>query len=852
MRQPRDRAHLFLPQADRKLYVPHNSGFEAEAPSAPQSRQVHGEQLLAMVKAAVKEAHHSREKAGYAINGATPGVYLQVESTPESPLNIQDLERRNIEIMAVTNPATAEGGNNPKQIATLFMPDKAVDSFCSRLDTYANDTPKKERESRYEKAFDPVKRVSLAAIKSLWTDNPRHFPNVNQAIWMEVWLHRSDGMEFQRFQEYAKLNEILLGGRRLTFDQRIVLLAKASPEQLSGCLFLLGDLAELRMAPQTAEFVWGMGIDEQRAWAEDLLTRTHTAAPSAPAVCVIDTGVSQRHPLLEHSLSRDDCHTCDPQWGVLDNEGHGTEMAGIALYGDLLQPLETSAEIRLFHRLESVKILPSEGSNHPDLYGALCAMAASSVEVEAPDRTRVYSMAITSPKSNQDGTPSSWSAAIDALAAGRGFDATRDGLLLFESESTARRRLFVLSAGNVPDDDVKREGTNYLKRCDDEIIQDPAQAWNALTVGAYTDKVHLPHKDWADYQTLAKQGDLSPWSCTGIAFDKEWPNKPDLVMEGGNALLNPQGEVDLGCYELGLLSTNYQFQTRLFSATNATSAACALAARMAANIAAANSSLWPETIRALMVHSARWTEQMQRHLPGKAAKRTKAEYLKLLRRYGYGVPDLQRALFSAKDALTLIAQDRLMPYAKGGSGMKMHQLHLYRLPWPRDVLLDLGSQEVELRITLSYFIEPNPGRSGWLHRHRYASSRLRFDLKRSEETEEEFEKRMNQAALSKDEKKQKAGSDSRNWRFGQQSRERGSLHSDVLLCTAAELADCNLLGVVPKSGWWKDQPRRIWGFEATVPYALIVSIETDAQNVDIWTPVSQLLQVPAAELLVEA
>ena len=43
----------------------------------------------------------------------------------------------------------------------------------------------------------------------------------------------------------------------------------------------------------------------------------------------------------------------------------------------------------------------------------------------------------------------------------------------------------------------------------------------------------------------------------------------------------------------------------------------------------------------------------------------------------------------------------------------MGDIQFFELPWPRDVLQGLGEQSVRLRVTLSYFIEPNPGRRGW-------------------------------------------------------------------------------------------------------------------------------------------
>ena len=61
-------------------------------------------------------------------------------------------------------------------------------------------------------------------------------------------------------------------------------------------------------------------------------------------------------------------------------------------------------------------------------------------------------------------------------------------------------------------------------------------------------------------------------------------------------------------------------------------------------------------------------------------------------------------------------------------------MNLHEFPWPRTELEQLGETEVELRVTLSYYIEPNPGERGWLRRHRYASHALRFAVKRELES----------------------------------------------------------------------------------------------------------------------
>jgi hypothetical protein len=86
--------------------------------------------------------------------------------------------------------------------------------------------------------------------------------------------------------------------------------------------------------------------------------------------------------------------------------------------------------------------------------------------------------------------------------------------------------------------------------------------------------------------------------------------------------------------------------------------------------------------------------------------------------------------------------------------------------------------------------------------------------------------------------------------LGEQLRHRGSLHADIWEGTAAELADRGVIGVYPVSGWWKEQPKRdrsVLGAR----YALIVSIQTPAEDVDIWTPVAQQVGVPVQDLAIE-
>lgn len=82
---------------------------------------------------------------------------------------------------------------------------------------------------------------------------------------------------------------------------------------------------------------------------------------------------------------------------------------------------------------------------------------------------------------------------------------------------------------------------------------------------------------------------------------------------------------------------------------------------------------------------------MEAYLPAREY-RQKAHYGLLLRRYGHGVPNLDRARRSARNVLTLIAQDMIQPYGPPASGKGdpiLNEMKLFELPWPRPALESL-------------------------------------------------------------------------------------------------------------------------------------------------------------------
>ena len=816
---------------------------EARGLPVPGDRAGHAAGLRSELEAADAQGIARRTGQPVQVSGVIPGVYVVFESFPGIELAFERLDPRvgklHPELRSVREVFI---GGQPVEQATVFIPDGKLGYFLKRIEQYLS-TAQEDKPHNFE-LIDRIQSIGLASLREMWTDPPSEFPAGGDAVWWEVWLRRRDGQELERAKSFAQQTQLQVGPRTLAFTDRVVVLLQATAEQLTSALDVLDDLAELRRPRVPAELLALEGAVQQADWAHDLQQRTTPASGSSPAACVVDTGVHQAHPLLSESLPLADCHACDPNWQVGDHRGHGTEMAGLALYGDVGAAALSTAPIRLRHGLESVKFLPPTGANPPELYGAVTATAASLVEIQAPQRRRVFSIATTAatatpPQADRPiivGQPSSWSAAIDALAAGQAIEITNDGMVFLDEDEESTRRLFLLSAGNINDFEE-----DFLTRCDLEPVEDPGQAWNAITIGAYTELTMFDPGEpgYEGWTPLAPHGELSPYSRTSVAFNPAWPAKPDVLLEGGNVARSPNGTAFDWPYAYQRLTTKRPIpDPRLFTVTRQTSAATAQAAHLAASILADYPNLWPETVRALIVHSAEWTPAMYSKLDAAALRRPRDA---LRRRYGMGVADLLRATRSAADALTLVAEDVIHPFDGDG---RMREMHLHNLPWPAAVLADLGGAEVRLRITLSYFIEPNPGSRGWARRYSYASHGLRFDVRRATESNDDFRKRINQRALAEEEKRPPShGSDASEWYFGPDYRVAGSIHSDIWRGTAADLAQRGAVAVYPVTGWWKERPSHDHS-ERGARYALVVSIETPGQDVDIWTPVAQEVGIP--------
>lgn len=760
------------------------------------------------------------------------GIYIQFTSAADHELITKSLEdlRKGIRLLNIKEIPV---GENQRQVrATVYVPNGKEGHFISKIQKYQQEETAKG-QPKNAPLVNSIEDVSIALLEGLWTDKPQLIPT-DAAKWCEAWLNvntkeRQEQRQITLF--LATLQNIGIEAKQtnhqtqvVVFPERAVLLINANREQLIELMLQSDLLAEFRAGQEPASFWVNESRIEQQAWVDDLLQRIQILESNVK-VCLLDTGVNNGHQLLQLLIDNDNTLTVDNAWGTNDHAngaGHGTLMAGVVGYGQMEQVLTSVNAVQLTHKLCSVKILPNQGQNPRELWGDITSQGISIAEIQNPNMVLVYCLAVTSKEDTDRGRPSSWSGAVDNLAYGEG----------------GNQRLIIVSAGNVADDELWQ---NYPDSNFRVSVQNPAQAWNALVAGAYTNKIQVTDPNFRNHTPVANEGQLSPFSSTSLVWERKWAVKPDVVLEGGNLLRAPDNRIT-GHKDLELVSTSKQFNTgRHFDTIWATSAAAAQASWFAAKIAYEYPNAWAETVRGLIVHSANWNAAMLSQHNVLHGNRT--SFRNLLRTFGFGVPDLDRALYSQESALTYIAQETIQPFnfKEGSNTPETNEIHFFNLPWASDLLTEMGAIPVKLKVTLSYFIEAAEGRIGFKDKYRYQSHGLRFDVNNVGEAEDVFKKRINIAAREEDEDFQgNSGAD--RWKVGKDNRSNGSIHSDYMEMTAAELSECNHIAVYPVIGWWRER-KHLGKVENQTRYSLIISLETPAQDVELYTTVKSLIEV---------
>lgn len=623
----RDLEHLQLPVWQRPL--PRRRKAAGRQPG--RDRRVHGQQLLTETEEMVNRLQLRRQGAPAGIN---PKFIFKLQLNPKGMLDDEKLAQMGLRLLA----------KDANRAIVVFPDEATLRELRRRIEEYSGLVA---GGHRYHEL------ASIDAISELTAEDrtgqrlaARPLGDGETApLDVELW-HSGDREECR-----ARVREVEV------YLQSLGLVVTDSWIGESVCLVrarLNGEaLAELLNTDYVKE------IDRRPEPAFEMLDvvrldlgQLDVAAPAREdlvGVLVVDSGVMQRHPLLGPALGDaqvfPDALRQRIIGGAEDGDerqgGHGTAVAGIAVYNDVGQCIgerRFEASARLF----SARVTDDENQFDEDelvehqLEGAVEHFLANYatvkvINISLGDETMV----------SADGRYQfRLAAAIDELAY-----RYRD-----------REIIFVVSAGNYfPQDlnaeDIRRQYPTYLLDAAARVIN-PATAALAVTVGGVSYGAgRLQNRGQRDTDSLVagERGWPSPFTRTGWGIGGSV--KPDFVDFAGD-LRFERGRIPNVAAHAGVPSTAKDFAPpngRLFRTVAGTSFAAPRVANLAAQLFREFPGASSNLIRALIASSARIPDSR----PEQFANGDPWDE-EILRVYGYGQPNFEQARWSAQNSVLLV------------------------------------------------------------------------------------------------------------------------------------------------------------------------------------------------------
>lgn len=694
--------------------------------------------------------------------------------------------------------------NEDTRRALVYSPRPKANALRRKIARYgdAGDlTEKGEPRNRYLVApLEELSPVGLADLSDGWLRDD----TLDGSQWVELWMRggqRDDDESRERrrlalgeFLEAREPGDATVAGELKPFQatEHDIYLLRLSAETLRA---LPGQLPEVfHLGPPQRTVVPQM-LELQKTDLQ--VPEVDEPAGAVSTVVMLDTGVSESHPLLASLFLAPGTSAIAGDLSSEDAHGHGTRMAGLVAYRDLGAALGGAGSIEPRALLQNVRL--HSGSEAPGPEPMLERTRDAVLEAErVPASRRIFNLPLGA-RTDRPGGSTPWSVAVDGLAHSGG------------------GRLFCVAAGNEPLDKMPAPG-DYVDANLSSGLTSPGEALNAITVGAITDLITLDPGS-TGRKPLAAAGQLGPFSRCDVGGSRAL--KPDLVIEGGNLSADSATCREDEAMQLLTTARGHAIGPWLATASK-TSAATSRVSGLAAEVWQANPTARPETIRALLVHSARWTPAMRSQFPDRRDLR---------RAVGYGTPSLERARFSENARPTVIFEGRIHPLRwlkVAGENKRGREMHFHDLPMPTQALEALGEDPLQLSVTLSYFAQPNETRGV-----RYMSAGLRWEMQRPLESPSDFRKRINKLERSEGEEFS-SEAEKIPWDLGRDARGRGTVQSDRARLSPSQLIGSRGIAVWPVQGWWHD--RKIDG-DPALRYSLVITIDAGEQEVDLYTPI---------------
>lgn len=649
------------PQNDRRR----GSGFGTPRPADPAAHA--GTLLGGLQKALVARATE--------IPGFDERALLKLEFHGATPYELRAL------------PGVEVVSEEPGRIVLLFVDATGRDEFENRLRLVQQGQQATRQDLLFATkgidAWTPDDRTSPAL--RAWLAEARTWRDGKARLDVELWpLSLDQPGTAERMMRDFRRAAANAGLEVLDYTSRAVVLLRVelTPEGLDWVL----RHRDVRVVDLPPRFRLEPGLRRMPLSQLEVLE----ASRSAPLVGVLDSGVTINHPLLQPAAGATESFVAG--LGPEDEHGHGTLVAGLAVYGDL-ELLVSAKTLRPTARLASGRVLDAGNDFDDKLIENQITQAVETLHRDYG--CRVFNLSIGDERHPYTtGRLRPLAVTLDVLA-------------------QMHDVVFVVSAGNFAGSanaprDWRSEYPDYLLSADAGIL-DPAPALNVLTVGglARHEVSHAGIRNPNDpaYPPIAKRGQPSPFTRCGSELG---PIKPELVMHAGNWGVDTRasngGPTDAG---LGVLSTQSKFVGgNLFDVVCGTSFAAPVVANLAARVLERYPQASSAFVRALLVVHAEVPEATRALVPSEDDR---------LRLVGYGEPDPRRVLASSEQAVTLYAEDEL----------EENGTHFYEVPLPEDFTSGPARRRRRIRVAVAH----TPIVRG--RRADYRASRFEFRLVRA-------------------------------------------------------------------------------------------------------------------------
>jgi Subtilase family len=306
------------------------------------------------------------------VPAAKRGTPITIEGRPSVSLRVgQARSGGGFALLNVRRHSTVNHESNEEETdrATFFATSTTLATLRRDLETYGqwsepfsgqatniiddDDEDGSGRPRRF-KLFESAALIRPTTLRDLWTDRLDQYPRRRKGDYeWEIWTRADFQDSFDAVVSRLGLRSY---GRPSAFIDTVVRGVIATLAQIAEVVRASAAVVGLRSASTFVSGDLGVGPRDPTATIQAVSSRVRWPHRGSPVVTLLDTGVQSRHPLLSGAFPRESRFTAESFWGIEDHHGHGTQMAGIVLYGDVAAAARAQGPINLASRLESVVV----------------------------------------------------------------------------------------------------------------------------------------------------------------------------------------------------------------------------------------------------------------------------------------------------------------------------------------------------------------------------------------------------------------------------------------------------------------------------------------------------------------